>query len=95
MAAVTALEIEAATLWNYPDFIVRKAIVDMFHQAPDVDAVVQTGSGFRTVGLLDSIEDEIGVPVVASDGASFWAGLRTLRLNAAPGYGSLLDSTRG
>lgn len=90
-----ALEIEAATLWNYPDFIVRRAIVDMYRAAPDVDAVVQTGAGFRTIGLLQSIEDEIGVPVVASDGATFWSGLEVLGLAAAPGFGSLLDRTRG
>ncbi len=89
------LAIEAATLWNYPDFIVRRAIVDMYGQAPDVDAVVQTGAGFRTLGLLQDIENEIGVPVIASDSATFWAGLRTLGLQAAPGFGSLLDGTRG
>ncbi len=90
-----ALAIEAATLWNYPDFIVRRAIVDMYQRAPDVDAVVQTGAGFRTIELLKSIEDEIGMPVVPSDAATFWAGLRMLGLAAAPGFGSLLDSTRG
>ncbi len=90
-----ALAIEAATLWNYPDVIVRQAIVGMHRQAPDVDAVVQTGAGFRTVGLLRSIEDEIGVPVIPSDAAAFWGGLSTLGLAAAPGFGSLLDSTRG
>ena len=90
-----ALEIERATLWNYPDFIVRKAIVEMYHAAPDVDAVVQTGAGFRTVGLLESIEHEIGVPVIPSDGATFWSGLSVLGLEATPGFGSLLDSTRG
>ena len=89
-----ALAIEAATLWNYPDFIVRKAIVDMYHTAPDVDAVVQTGAGFRTIELLQSIEDEIGVPVIASDGATFWAGLRALGLEATAGFGALLDGTR-
>ncbi len=89
-----ALAIEDATLWNYPDFIVRRAIVEMYHAAPEVDAVVQTGAGFRTIGLLQSIEDEIGVPVVASDGATFWAGLRALGLPATPGFGSLLDGTR-
>jgi len=90
-----AVEIEAATLWNYPDAIVRRAIVEMHCQAPDVDAVVQTGAGFRTIHLLDSIENEIGVPVVASDGATFWAGLRTLGLKATRGFGRLLDGTRG
>ncbi len=89
-----ALAIEAATLWNYPDFIVRKAIVDMHHEAPDADAVVQTGAGFRTIDLLQSIEDETGVPVIASDGATFWAGLRALGLPATAGFGFLLDGTR-
>ena len=90
-----ALEIEAATLWNYPSFIVRKAIIDMYHAAPDIDAVVQTGAGFRTVDLLDEIEQEIGVPVIASDGSTFWSGLTALDLEAKPGFGSLLESTRG
>ncbi len=89
-----ALEIEAATLWNYPDEIVERAIVEMWRQAPDVDAVVQTGAGFRTVHLLEGIEAEIGAPVVASDGATFWAGLQTLGLEARPGFGRLLSSTR-
>lgn len=90
-----ALEIEAKTLWNYPDFIVRKAIINMYRAAPDVDAVVQTGAGFRTIGLLQSIEDEIGVPVVASDSATFWSGLKALGLPASPGFGQVLDLTRG
>ncbi len=89
------LAIEAATLWNYPDFIVRRAIVSMYESAPDVDAVVQTGAGFRTIELLRSIEDEIGIPVIASDCAAFWGGLRALGLAASPGFGSLLDGTRG
>ena len=67
----------------------------MYHAAPDVDAVVQTGAGFRTIDLLQSIEDEIGVPVIDSDGATFWAGLRSLGLPAAAGFGSLLDGLRG
>lgn len=90
-----ALEIEAATLWNYPDFIVKEAIVQMYRKAPDVDAVVQTGAGFRTIGLLEEIEDEIGVPVVPSDGSTFWSGLRALGLEAQPGFGTLLGRTLG
>ncbi len=90
-----ALAIEAATLWDYPPAIVRRAIVEMHAVAPDVDAVVQTGAGFRTIELLADIEAEIGVPVVPSDAATFWAGLRTLGLAARAGFGSLLDGTGG
>ncbi len=90
-----ALAIEAATLWDYPAEIVREAMVGMWRQAPDVDALVQTGAGFRTIELLASVEHEIGVPVVPSDGATFWAGLRALGLPARPGFGTLLETTRG
>lgn len=89
-----ALEIEAATHWNYPSEIVRKAIVQAHRAAPDVDAVVQTGAGFRTVDLLSEIEEEIGVPVVASDASTFWRALDVLGLEARAGHGQLLDSTR-
>jgi maleate cis-trans isomerase len=90
-----ALAIEAATLWNYPASVVRQAIVETYRVAPDVDAVVQTGAGFRTIDLLPEIEEEIGIPVIPSDGSSFWAALKALDLPAVPGFGSLLDSRNG
>ncbi len=90
-----ALAIEAATLWDYPAEIVREAILATWRAAPDVDAVVQTGAGFRTIELLAGIEAEIGVPVVPSDAATFWAGLRELGLAARPGFGRLLDAAHG
>ncbi len=43
----------------------------MRHSSPEVDAVAQTGAGFRPIGLLGAIEDEMGVPVVASDAATY------------------------
>ena len=89
-----ALEIEKATHWNYPPFMVRRAIVEMYERAPNVDAVVQTGAGFRTIDVLAQVEREIGVPVIPSDASTFWAGLRALDLPATAGFGSLLDSTR-
>lgn len=90
-----AKAIEAATHWNYPAEIVAEAVKSAFRTAPNVDAVVQTGAGFRTVGLLAEIEDDIGVPVVASDASTFWKILGVLQLAARPGHGQLLDSTRG
>jgi maleate isomerase len=89
-----AREIEAATHWNYPPAIVERAILETYEAASDVDAVVQTGSGFRTLDLLNRIERVTGVPVIPSDAAAFWRALDVLDLRARPGYGSLLDSTR-
>lgn len=90
-----ARAIETATHWNYPAGIVRQAIISAYRAAPDVDAVVQTGAGFRTVDLLADIENEIGVPIVASDASTFWRALDVLGLEAKPGHGHLLDSTHG
>ena len=36
------------------------------------------------------VEGQTGKPLVASDGALYWAMLRHLGLAAAPGYGHLL-----
>lgn len=90
-----AMAIEGATHWNYPEGIVREAIISAYRAAPNVDAVVQTGAGFRTVDLLADIEEEMGVPIVASDASTFWRMLDVLGLEAKPGHGILLDSTHG
>ena len=58
------------------------------------DAIVQTGAGMRMVRVLDMVEAQTGKPLVASDGALYWAMLRHLGLAAAPGYGHLLATLR-
>ena len=86
------LEVEAATLWNYPPEIVRRAIMEAHAAAPQADAVVQTGKGFTTISLLDELERPIGKPVIASDAAAYWDALHTLGMPATRGFGSLLGS---
>ena len=89
------LAVEAATLWNYPPEIVRRAILAAHAAAPDADAVVQTGKGFTTVSLLEEIEREIGTPVVASDAATYWEVLTTLGMAASPGFIKLGSESAG
>lgn len=84
------LAIEAATLWDYPNHLMIAAAVGAWEAAPEADAIVQTGAGFRMLQVVDTIEGQTGTPVVASDFALYWAMLRELGLPAAPGYGSLL-----
>lgn len=86
------LRIEAATLWDYPDHLMIAACVDAHARAPDADAIVQTGAGFRMMQVVDTVESQTGTPVVGSDFALYWAMLRELGLTATPGYGSLLAS---
>ena len=86
------LRIEAETLWDYPDDIMISAAVDAHRRADSADAIVQTGAGFRMVQVADTIEQETGKTLVASDFALYWAMLRQLGLRARPGHGRLLET---
>lgn len=86
------LAIEEATLWDYPNHLMIGACVDAYRRAPQADAVVQTGAGFRAMHVVDSIEGETGTPLVASDFALYWSMLNHLGTEANPGYGYLLGS---
>jgi maleate cis-trans isomerase len=86
------LRIEAATLWDYPDHLMVAACVDAHARAPQADAIVQTGAGFRLMQVVDTVESQTGTPVVGSDVALYWAMLRELGLAATHGHGSLLAS---
>ncbi|MDE0605819.1 MAG: hypothetical protein OXH78_01525 [Acidimicrobiaceae bacterium] len=85
------LAIEAATLWDYPNHLMASATVMAHENAPDADAIVQTGAGFRMLGVIDTVEGMTGKPVVASDAALYWAMLKELGLPATPGHGALLS----
>ena len=86
------LRIEAETLWDYPEHLMIAAACDAHERAPEADAVVQTGAGFRMLQVVDAVEGQIGKPLIASDFALYWAMLKHLKLPAAPGYGQLLGS---
>ncbi len=85
------LAIEAATLWDYPNHLMVAAAIAAHEGAPDADAIVQTGAGFRMLGVIDTVEGFTAKPVVASDTALYWAMLRELGLRANPGCGMLMS----
>lgn len=84
------LRIEAETLWDYPNHLMIAAALDAHAKAPEADAIVQTGAGFRMLQVVDAVEGQTGTPLVASDFALYWAMLKHLGLPAAPGHGHLL-----
>ncbi|MEM7321825.1 MAG: hypothetical protein AAF531_01965 [Actinomycetota bacterium] len=86
------LQIEADTLWDYPDHLMVAACVDANRRAPEADAVLQTGAGFRMMQVVDTVESQIQKPVVGSDFALYWAMLKHLGLPATHGYGHLLST---
>ena len=56
------------------------------------DGVIIIGTGFRCVGILQGLEDDLGRPVVSANQASLWSclGLCGVQANIA-GYRRLLQ----
>ena len=88
------MAIEKATRWDYPDHIVRAACLDAAARAPEAEAVVQIGAGMRPALQIAAIEDETGLPLVATDFCLYWAVLKAAGVPARAGSGRLLGTTR-
>ena len=57
----------------------------------DADALVISGTGLPTAGIIQKLEDRIGKPVVTGQSAALWNAMRTAGVEArAKGYGRLL-----
>jgi maleate cis-trans isomerase len=62
-------------------------------QFPDVDGIYFQGALLDPIPLLDKLEGELKLPVVASNPAMLWLILSKLRLRyEIKGYGKLLSS---
>ena len=58
---------------------------------PTADAVLLSGTGLPTVGVLHTIEQDLGKPVISSTQAMLWQALRVAGVRqAVPGFGRLL-----
>jgi maleate isomerase len=61
--------------------------------APTADAVLISGTGLPTIGVVERLERELGKPVVTSQCATLWYALRALGIkDPVRGYGRLLAS---
>ena len=59
---------------------------------PQADAVLLSGTGMPTVGVLDELERELGKPVVSSNQASLWQALRCAGTTPGiSGFGRLMS----
>ena len=59
--------------------------------APRADAVLISGTGLPTAGIVERLEHDLGKPVVTSQAATLWHALRTVGITApVRGYGRLL-----
>jgi maleate isomerase len=59
--------------------------------APGADAVLLSGTGLPTVGMLEILEQDLGKPVISSNLALLWRALRVAGVHARiEGFGRLL-----
>lgn len=69
------------------------AAKELFCSTPRVDGIWITGALMPSVAIIDSLERDLGVPVVSSMQAMMWAGLGLAKVKAeVPGYGRLFDT---
>jgi maleate cis-trans isomerase len=60
---------------------------------PDADAVLLSGTGLPTVGVLEVLERDLGKPVISSNQASLWRALRMAGVREpVTGFGRLLTA---
>ena len=64
----------AMDIAKVPDERLRRTVAEL--DGPDVDAIVQVGTNLSFVALADSLETELGKPVVAINSATLWHALR-------------------
>ena len=58
---------------------------------PQADALLISGTGLPTAGIIQRLEDELGKPVVTGQSAALWQALRVAGVDAGvKGYGRLL-----
>jgi maleate isomerase len=63
---------------------------------PEADAVFVSCTGLRTVGAIEALEADLGVPVVTAIQATLWDCLCIAKVHEAqPGFGSLFECFPG
>jgi maleate isomerase len=59
--------------------------------SPDADGILIVGTGFRCVGILEALEQDLRRPAISANQASLWHCLRLAGVKSSvPGYGNLL-----
>jgi maleate cis-trans isomerase len=71
-----------------------RGAVTLHRSAPAADAIFIPGANRPTVGMIQELEWDIGIPVVSSAQALFWRGLCLAGVNPAlvTGYGRLFQA---
>jgi maleate isomerase len=57
----------------------------------DAEAVYFSGNGFRAIGVIETLEEDLGRPVLTANQVAFWYALRQAGVRVpVNGYGKIL-----
>jgi maleate isomerase len=60
---------------------------------PEAEAVLFSGNGFRAIGVIAALEEDLGRPVLTANQVAFWYALREAGVRASVnGYGRLFST---
>ena len=75
----------------YDETEARAYALGLATDTPNADALLISGTGLPTAGIIQRLEDKIGKPVVTGQSAALWHAMRTAGVTArVTGYGRLL-----
>lgn len=75
--------------WSMTHELTSRSILAVAGASPDAEAIVVTGAGTRTLGILTDLESQIKRPIIAADTILYWAIARELKLTLKPVMGTL------
>jgi maleate cis-trans isomerase len=87
--AVEATSFSGASFIQPTD--VFRAAKKAYLEHPDVDGIYMLGGAWRVLGIIDTLEKDLGTTVLTGTQLTLWAILTALHVREAiPGYGKLL-----
>ena len=88
-----AIEPELGQMFaEVPEDVIYEHALSVDH--PDAKAIFLSCANFPTANLPEHLENALGKPVITSNTATFWAGLRKGGINdSIKGFGSLLSNS--
>ena len=75
----------SAEYWSPDGELILNSVRNLCRRNPDLDAVVVSGAGARTLRLADTIKRDFGVAAVGADTALYWAIAREFGFGFAAG----------
>lgn len=80
---------------NVPPLKILADIVHLCEEHPDAEGVFCVGGCFRTLGIMDDLEQIVGIPVIGTQQANMWKCLTMAGIgDKMPQFGRLLGADR-